>query len=84
MQVLGLIGHVMRVSEPKTEMPIRSLHTSSLKTNRRMRIKVLNLEVPGHAISALKIKLRPFRQFFYLFKHFFVATKTPKSLKLET
>ena len=41
-QILGAIGHVVRVSEPKTETPIGGLHGSSSKTNRTRRTKVSN------------------------------------------
>ena len=54
MQVLGVIGHVIRVSEPKNEMPIVGLNSSSSKTNGTRRIKLSNLEASVHALSALK------------------------------
>ena len=56
MQILEEVGHVIRVSEPKTEMPIVALNSLSSKTNRIRRIKVSNLEAFGHALSALKNK----------------------------
>ena len=56
MQILEAIGHVIRVSEPETEIPIEGLNSFSSKTNRR-RIKVSNLEAPEYAVSAAKIKL---------------------------
>ena len=46
-----------RISEPKTDIPIEGLNSSSSKTNRRRRIKVSNLEASGHAVSAPEIKL---------------------------
>ena len=55
-QILGAISHVMRVSEPKNEMPIVGLNSSSSKTNSTRRIKVSNLEASEHALSALKNK----------------------------
>ena len=55
-QILVAISHVIRVFEPKTEMPIRGSNTSSSKTNRTRGIKVLNLEATGHAVSASKNK----------------------------
>ena len=68
MQILGAIGHVIRVSEPKTETPIGGLNSSSSKTKRTRGIKVSNLEASGHALSALKNKLRRFRHcLFFLF-----------------
>ena len=57
MQILGAIGYVIQVSEPKTEMPIGGLNTSSSKTNRTKGIKLSNLEASGHALSALKNNL---------------------------
>ena len=56
-QILGKIGQVIRVSKPNTKMPIGGLNRSSLKTNHRSAIKVSNLEAPGHALAAPKIKL---------------------------
>ena len=55
-QILGAIGDVIRVSEPKTESPIIALNNSSSKTNGTGGIKVSNLEASGHALSALKNK----------------------------
>ena len=55
-QSLEAIGHVIRVSEPKTEMPIVALNSSSSKTNGTKGIKLSNLEVSGLAHSALKNK----------------------------
>ena len=56
-QILGAIGFVIRVSEPKNEMPIVGLNSSSSKTNGTRRIKLLILEASGNAISVLKNKL---------------------------
>ena len=56
-QILGKIGRVIRVSKPNTKMPIGGLNRSSLKTNHRSAIKVSNIEAPGHALAAPKIKL---------------------------
>ena len=53
-QILNAISHVIRVSEPKNEMPIVGLNSSSSKTNGTRGIKLSNLEAPGHALSALK------------------------------
>ena len=55
----------MRASEPKTEIPIGSLNSSGSKTNRTRRIKVSKLEASGHAVSALKNKLRRFQHFLF-------------------
>ena len=52
--MLGAIGHVTRVFEPKNEMLIVGLNSSSSKTNGTRRITLSNLEVSGHALSALK------------------------------
>ena len=57
MQILGTIDHVIRVSEPKTEVPIGGLNSSSSKANCSRRIEVSNLEAPGNAASAPKFKL---------------------------
>ena len=57
MQILGAIGCVIRVSEPKNERPIVGLNSSSSKTNGTRRIKVMNLEASVDALSALKNKL---------------------------
>ena len=54
MQILGAIGQVIRVSEPKTEMLIVDLNSSSSKTNSTKEIKLSNLEASGQAVSALK------------------------------
>ena len=59
--ILGAISHVIRVSDPKTDMPIGGLNSSSSKN---MRTKVSNSKAPGHAVSAPKIKLWRFRHFF--------------------
>ena len=56
-QILGAIGPVIRVSEPKTEMPIVALNSSSSKTNRTRGIKVSNIEASGQALSAPKNKI---------------------------
>ena len=57
MQILGTIGCVIRVSEPKAEMPIGGLSSSNSKTSCRRRTKVLNSEALGNAVSAPKFKL---------------------------
>ena len=64
MRISGVIGREIRVSEPKNEMRNVALNSSSSKTNGTRGIKVSNLEAYGHALSALKIKLRRFRHFF--------------------
>ena len=74
MQILGAIGHVIRVSEPKTEMPIGGLNTSS-KTNRTRGINVSNLEASGQAVSAPKTKLWRFRHFFFLYVFIYLLSK---------
>ena len=51
MKILGAIGHVIRVSEPKTEMPVGGLNSSSSKTNFSRRILVLNLEAAGNVVQ---------------------------------
>ena len=83
-QILGAIGFVILVSEPRTEMPIEGLNSSSSKTNRRRRIKVSNWEAPGRAVSAPKIKIWRFQHFFIYLSTFFIDTTTPKPPKLET
>ena len=60
-QILEAIIYVIQVSEPKTEMPIGGLNSSTSKTNRMRRIKVSNLEACGHAVSAPKNKPWRFR-----------------------
>ena len=70
-QILGVIGHVIRVFETKTEMPIGGLNSSSSKTNRSSGIKVSNLEAFGQAVSAPKNKLWRFRHFFFLYLFIF-------------
>ena len=55
-QILGAIGDAIRVSEPKNEMPILGLNSSSSKTNGSRGIKLSNLEASEHALSALKNK----------------------------
>ena len=57
MQILEAIGHVIQVSEPKNEMQILGLNSSSSKTNGTRGIKLSNLEASGHALSALKNNL---------------------------
>ena len=57
MQILGAIGRVIRVSEPKNEMLIIALNSSSSKTNDTGGIKLSNLEASGHTLLALKNKL---------------------------
>ena len=56
-QILGAIGHVIWVFDPKTELLIVGLNSSSSKTNCTIGIKVSNLEASGQAVSALKNKL---------------------------
>ena len=56
-QIFEAIGRVIQISEPKTEMPIVALNSSSSKTNPTRGIKVSNLEASGHALLALKNKL---------------------------
>ena len=46
-QILGAIGHAIRVSEPKNETPILGLNSSSSKTNGTRGIKLSNLEASG-------------------------------------
>ena len=58
---------MIRVFELKTEMPIVALNSSSSKTNRTREIKVSKLEASGHALLAVKNKLRRFRHFFFSF-----------------
>ena len=53
-QIMGAIGFVIRVSEPKTKMPIEGLNSSSSKANCSRRITVSNLEAPGNAVLAAK------------------------------
>ena len=77
MNHLEAISRVIRVSEPKSEMPIGGLNSSSSKTNRTKRIKISNLEASGHAVSALKKNhdnSDPFflHIFIYLFLYLFV------------
>ena len=55
-QILGAIGHAIRVSAPKNEMTILGLNSSSSKTNGTREITLSNLEASGHALSALKNK----------------------------
>ena len=76
---------MIRVSEPKTEMPIGVLNSSSTKTNRKRRIKVSNLEASGHAASVPKNKFSRFRHFlfsfftyWFIYENFIMMTKTPK------
>ena len=82
--ILGAIGVVIRVSEPKSEMPIVGLNRSRSKTNSTRRIKLSNLEASGHALSALKNKPWRFRHFFfclfvYLFKQITLWNKNSKT-----
>ena len=67
MQILGAIGHVIWVSEPKTEAPIVGLNSSSSKTNHTRGIKVLNLEASGHAVLALKKLIMTISAHFFLY-----------------
>ena len=66
-QIFGAIGCIIRVSEPKTEMPIAGLNSSSSKTNCTRGIKVSILEASGQAVSALKNKLWRFWHCFFLY-----------------
>ena len=70
-QILGAISYVIRVSEPKNETPIVGLNSCSSKTYCTRRIKLLNLEASGHALSAVKNKPWRFRHFFF-FIYFFI------------
>ena len=56
MQILGAIGHAIRVFKPKNEMPSLGLNSSCSKTNGTREIKLSNLEASGHAFSPLKNK----------------------------
>ena len=67
MQILGAIGHAIRVSKLKNQMPILGLNSPNSKTNGSRGIKLSNLEGSGHALSALKNKPRRFRYFFFLY-----------------
>ena len=68
--ILEALTHVIRVSKPKTEMPVGGLNNSGSKTNRTRRIKVSNLEASGHAVSAPKNK--PWRFWHIFFLSFFM------------
>ena len=65
-QILGVIGRAIQVSESKNEMPILGLNSSSSKINGTRGIKLSNLEASGHALSAVKNKPWRFRHFFFL------------------
>ena len=54
-QNLGAINLVIRISEPKTEMPFVGLNSFSLKADRTSGIKVSNLERSGQAFQLPKI-----------------------------
>ena len=54
-QILEGIGHVIRISEQKTEMPIGGLNSSSGKSN-CSGIKAWNLEASGNVVSVPKFK----------------------------
>ena len=56
MHILRATGHVIRVFEPKTEMPILGLNSFSSKTNCTRGIKLSNLEAFGQTVSASKNK----------------------------
>ena len=47
---------MVRINEPKTDMPIGGLNSFRSKTKRSSRIKFSNSEAPGHAVLAAKIK----------------------------
>ena len=53
-KILGATGHLIQVFEPKNEMPIVGLNSSSSKTNGTRGIKLSNLEACGHALLAFK------------------------------
>ena len=71
-QILGAIDDVLRVSKPKTEMPIIGSNRSCSKTDCR-RIKFSNLEPPGNAVSELPhlIFLNSDFLFFFLLSVFY-------------
>ena len=86
-QILGAISYVIRVSEPKPEMPIEGLNSSSWKTNCSRRITFSNLEAPGNAGSAPKFELRRSDTIFFFFIYlitFLLGTKTPRPPKLRS
>ena len=70
---------MIRISDPKNEMPIGGLNSSSSKTNRTSRIKNSNLEAPGLAVLAPKDKLGRFRKFHYGDKN----SETTKATELK-
>ena len=67
---------MIRVSKPKNKMPIVGLNSSSSKTNRTKGIKLLNLETPGHVLSALKNKPWRFRHFFCIDLFIYLTSAT--------
>ena len=71
--ILEAIGHAIRVSKPKNEMPILGLNSSSSKSNGIRGMKLSNLEASGHALSALKNKLWRFRHFFFFIFYLFIC-----------
>ena len=73
MHILGAIGHVIRVSEPKPETSIVGLNSSSSKTYCTWGIKVSNLEASGYELSALKIIYDNSNTFFF-FIYLFIDT----------
>ena len=80
-QIMGAIGCMIRVSEPKTESQIRGLNSSCSKTNGTSTIKVLTLEAPDHAVSAPKNKLNNSDTFLfiYLFKQISLWSKNSET-----
>ena len=64
MQILGTIGHVMRVSQRKTEILIGGLNRSSSKTNGSRKIS-LNLKAHRDVVLALTFEFLKFRHFFF-------------------
>ena len=75
--MVAAIDLVIRVSVPKTEMPIGDLNDFNSKTSRRRRMKVSNLEAPGHAV------LRRFATevpIFFSGQNYEFCNKRPKTL----
>ena len=64
---------MIQISEPKTEMPIISLNSSSSITNCTRRIKFSNLKVSVHAVAAPKDSYRipTLYLFIYLSKYLY-------------
>ena len=69
---LGAIDHVIRVSLPKTEIPIGGLNSSSSKTKRTSEIKLSNLEASGQTVLALKKLILTIPTLFFFFIYLFV------------